>query len=84
MVLFVSTTQAFAQLAMPDYVCVGATKLYKVNDATVISTYTWKIDGVTQSSTKNEISITWNKVGTFTLTVQEHGADGVVAPALVK
>ena len=38
-----------AQLAMPDTVCVGATKHYSVNDPSVPSTYTWAIDGVVQS-----------------------------------
>ena len=59
-----------AQIAMPDNVCVGATKTYSVNDPSVPSTYTWKIDGVTQTTTTNAIIITWNTPGTFLLTVQ--------------
>ena len=80
--LLISSTQAFAQLAMPDNVCVGATKTYSVNTVSppVGSTYTWQIDGVTQSTTTNAITITWNTVGTFTLTVQEHGAGGCDGP----
>ena len=74
--LFIGTVQAFAQLAMPDTVCVGATKKYTVNDPTVPSTYTWKVNGVSQASTQNEISITWNTLGVFQLTVQERNAAG--------
>ncbi len=76
MLLFIGITQGFAQSALPDTVCVGATKKYTVNDATVPSTYTWKINGITQSSTKNDLSVTWNVVGTFQLTVQERNAAG--------
>ena len=52
-----SIKQAVAQIAMPDTVCIGTNRTYKVNDATTPSTYTWKIDGVTQASTRNNISI---------------------------
>lgn len=78
--------QSMAQVAMPDTVCIGTSRIYKVNEATVPSTYTWKIDGVTQASTRNELSITWNVAGTFLLTVQEHannGCDGDVQSGLV-
>src|SRR5688572_19815429 len=80
--IFISASLLFgvldtaAQMAMPDNVCVGATKKYSVNDPTAPSTYTWKIDGVTQTTTTNEITITWNTVGQFLITVQEHSADG--------
>jgi gliding motility-associated-like protein len=47
-----------------------------VNDASVHSTYTWKVDGVIQSTTKNEIVISWAKPGKFLITVQEHSANG--------
>lgn len=85
MLLF-SFTEAAAQIAMPDTVCIGTSRIYKVNDAATPSTYTWKIDGVTQPVTKNEISITWNTAGTFLLTVQEHsnnGCDGDIRSGLV-
>jgi gliding motility-associated-like protein len=52
----------------------------------VPSTYNWKIDGVTQTSIKNDISITWNSPGIFQLTVQEHsvnGCDGDIRSGLV-
>lgn len=80
-VLF-SFLKAGAQMAMPDYVCVGATKHYHVNPNPVPgSTYTWKIDGVTQdASTTNEIDIKWSAAGTFTLSVQERSADGCLGP----
>ena len=76
LMMIFSTTQAFAQIAMPDTVCVGATKTYKVNDPGVPSTYTWKVDGSTQAAFTNQISITWNTAGTFLVEVQEHGAGG--------
>ncbi len=75
-----------AQIAMPDTVCVGTTRLYQVNDAVVPSTYTWKIDGVLQTSTSHAISITWSLPGSFLLTVQEHpenGCDGDTRSGLV-
>lgn len=84
--LLCSFTKAAAQIAMPDTVCVGAARLYHVNDATVNSSYTWKIDGITQTVTRNEINITWNTAGVFLLTVQEHavnGCDGDVRSGLV-
>jgi gliding motility-associated-like protein len=61
---------------MPDSVCVGATKKYSVNDATVPSTYTWKINGITQTATIHEIFVTWNTAGVYTITVQEENANG--------
>lgn len=75
MLLF-SLMQVNAQIAMPDTVCIGTTRLYHVNDATIPSTYTWKIDGVLQTATRNEISITWNSTGIFLVTVQEHTTNG--------
>ena len=81
-----SMHSAIAQIAMPDTVCIGATRVYHVNDPSVPSTYTWKIDGVTQSTIKNQITITWNKAGIFLLEVQEHsnaGCDGDIRSGLV-
>jgi gliding motility-associated-like protein len=74
--LLLSITKASAQTAMPDTVCIGTVRQYKVNDATVPSTYVWMINGVTQSSNKNTFSVTWNNAGTFTVTVQEYAATG--------
>ena len=76
MLLFISNLPGFAQMAMPDTVCIGATKTYSVNSPGVPSTYTWKIDGVTQASTKNDMNVTWRTAGIFQITVQEHGAGG--------
>ena len=73
---------AAAQVAMPDNVCIGAMKHYNVN-ANLISgsTYTWRIDGITQlSSTTNEIYITWNTSGTYLLDVQELSIGGCLGP----
>ncbi|MFC0776391.1 beta strand repeat-containing protein, partial [Terrimonas alba] len=74
--LLFGVKETSAQMAMPDHVCVGTTKTYSVNDPSVPSTYTWKIDGVTQATTTNEITITWNTPGEFLITVQERSADG--------
>jgi gliding motility-associated-like protein len=67
---------ANAQLPMPDSVCVGSTKRYHVNDATVPSTYVWKINGITQTATVHEIFVTWNTAGVYTITVQEENTNG--------
>ena len=74
--LLLCAFKAGAQLAMPDYVCIGATKYYNVDPNPVPgSTYTWKIDGVTQaSSTTNAIYVTWNATGIYLLEVQELSA----------
>lgn len=84
--LLLSITKASAQNAMPDTVCIGTVRQYKVNDATVPSTYTWKIGTSTQSSTTNIMSVTWNTAGTFRISVQEHGisgCDGDIITAIV-
>jgi gliding motility-associated-like protein len=67
---------ASAQLPMPDSVCVGSTKRYHVNDATVPSTYVWKINGITQISTSYEIFVAWSNIGVYTITVQEENSNG--------
>jgi len=80
-ILLISTLNAGAQMAMPDNVCIGATKHYNVDPNPIPgSTYTWKINGIIQSSTINAIDITWNTAGTFTLTVQETSTDGCQGP----
>jgi len=79
-ILLSGALQALAQkIAMPDIVCVGATRHYFV-EGMAGSTYTWKIDGVEQTSTADNIDITWSSAGTFTLTVQErqNSCDGEV------
>ena len=76
MLLLFGVLKTSAQLAMPDSVCVGATKHYSVNDPSVPSTYTWAIDGVVQSATTNEIVVTWSSPGHYVLTVQEHASGG--------
>ena len=65
-----------AQIAMPDNVCIGTTRHYSVNDPSVPSSYTWTIDGVVQTTTANEIIITWTTLGHHILTVQEHATGG--------
>ena len=75
-ILLLCTVKAAAQMSMPDNVCVGATKTYSVNDPTVPSTYTWTINGVTQTTTGNALTVTWSVVGTYLITVQEHSAAG--------
>jgi gliding motility-associated-like protein len=84
--LLLQCTQAVAQIAMPDTVCIGTTRVYQVNTPATPSTYTWQVNGVTQSSTTNQISIMWNTAGIYQLTVQEHalnGCDGDIRSGLV-
>ncbi len=71
-----------AQIAMPDSVCEGYEKHYNVDPNPIAgSTYTWKINGITQvSSIINNIDITWNTAGTFLLEVQEKSVDGCLGP----
>lgn len=79
-------TPVTAQVAMPDTVCVGTTRVYRVNTPATPSTYTWKVDGIVQSSVSNQLNITWTTPGIFLLTVQEHsttGCDGDIRSGLV-
>jgi hypothetical protein len=76
LILLFSFTEAVAQIAMPDTVCVGVSRVYRVNAASPLSTYTWTVEGVTQTSTANEMNATWNTAGVFLVTVQEHSANG--------
>ena len=79
--LLLCAFKAGAQLAMPDNVCIGATKHYNVEPNPVPgSTYTWKIDGVTQASTTNSIDITWNTLGNYLIEIQELTASGCLGP----
>lgn len=66
----------WSQVAMPDTVCVGTARRYQVNDATRPSTYTWTVNGVTQTSTNNELHITWTVPGNYNITVVEHANNG--------
>jgi gliding motility-associated-like protein len=77
--------QGVAQMAMPDTVCVGTTKTYSVNAANPPgSTYTWKIGGVPQTTTTNQINVTWNTPGVFLVEVQQHaGCDGNIQSGTV-
>ena len=74
-----STHWVAAQLAMPDHVCVGAEKHYWV-DNTPGSSYQWKIDGVIQPTTTNELIVTWNGTGTFLVEVRELSINGCPGP----
>jgi gliding motility-associated-like protein len=78
LLMLICNAELLAQIAMPDRVCIGTTRTYKVNDPSVPSTYTWKIDGVLQSSIKNEMMVTWTTPGTYELSVQEYAANGCV------
>lgn len=61
---------------MPDTVCVGMSRIYKVNGASPFSTYTWMIEGVVQTAFTNQLNATWDNAGVFLVTVQEHSPDG--------
>lgn len=74
--LILFSIRSMAQTAMPDTVCVGTRRTYSVNTPAVPSTYTWTIDGVQQSSTRNSVVVDWNVPGVYTITVQEHPVNG--------
>lgn len=79
-------TKAVAQIAMPDTVCTGTTRIYQVNTPATPSTYTWMINGVVQASISNQLSVSWTLPGVFQLSVQEHrinGCDGDIRTGLV-
>lgn len=71
-----SFCKSIAQNAMPDTVCIGMNRIYKVTGSSPLSTFTWTIDGVTQPVSVSEMNATWNTVGVFLVTVQEHSPDG--------
>jgi hypothetical protein len=72
---------ASSQIAMPDSVCIGATKHYWVNGSPG-SNYSWAIDGSALPGNSFEIWHTWSVAGNFSLTVQETSADGCIGPLL--
>lgn len=81
-----SFQQTLAQVAMPDTVCVGTSRVYKVNDASVPSTYTWTVNGIIQPGSRHEFQMTWTIAGIYQLAVQEHannGCDGDIRTATV-
>lgn len=82
--LLSGTTQTLAQLAMPDQVCTGTTRRYWVT-GTPGSTFTWKINGVMQSSTTDNLEVNWSATGIFKVEVQEHQAkcDGDIQEGIV-
>ena len=70
-ILLTSTFQVLAQNSMPDKVCVGTERHYRVT-GTPNSIYTWRINGEIQNSVGDNIEINWSIPGTFTIDVQEH------------
>ena len=77
-IVLLGTIQVLAQMSMPDYVYIGATKHYNV-DPNPTATYTWWIDGIQQVGvTSNAIDITWttSAPNPHKLEVQEHTPNG--------
>lgn len=72
--LMLSAWKGYGQTSAPDTVCLGSTKNYWVNP-TPGSTYQWRLDGILQPGSSNSISITWNTLGDFMLTVVETSGD---------
>ncbi|MDP2338063.1 MAG: Ig-like domain-containing protein [Bacteroidota bacterium] len=70
-IMLSSAFQALAQVALADKVCVGTARRYSVT-GTPGSTFTWKINGVIQSSVTDVLNMTWQTAGSYTLEVQEH------------
>lgn len=71
-ILFLSgNDQLPAQTAMPDRVCVGVTRRYWVVGSPG-SVYTWKINGLVQSSTSDFLDVSWTSSGSYHLEVLEH------------
>lgn len=70
-ILLTVTLEVMAQHTLPDKVCVGTQRTYKVTGLPN-SVFTWKIDGVIQASTEDHIDITWNNEGVYTIELQEH------------
>jgi len=77
-VVLLSAFKAFAQLPMPDHVCIGASKRYWADStANPGSTYIWSVNGtVVQNNTICLFARTWADPGTFELTLQLVSADG--------
>lgn len=75
-ILLLTGMVAHAQVAMPDTVCIGMSRIYRVEGSSSLSTYTWKIDGAAQASTTNQMGTTWNTAGVYLVTVVEHSPDG--------
>lgn len=76
----INLVDSSAQESMPDNVCVGETKFYRV-DPNPGSTYKWWINGIIQSGFKgNEFYNTWRTSNTFTLEVQEYSSEGCPGP----
>jgi gliding motility-associated-like protein len=73
-ILLTTTLPVLAQNTLPDKVCVGTERHYRVTGSPN-SIYTWKINGVIQNSVSNVLDITWTKAGVYTLDLQEHQND---------
>lgn len=69
-ILVTGAFQAFAAIALPDTVCVGTDRKYWVTGSAG-SIYTWKINGVLQTSSNDFMDHTWSAVGSYTIEVQE-------------
>lgn len=84
--VLIATPAVRAQEMMRDTVCVGASRIYKVNDASVPSTYSWTVNGILQPGNGHTLQLTWPLPGLYALTVQEHannGCDGDVRTGMV-
>jgi gliding motility-associated-like protein len=79
-VITINLPDISAQESMPDNVCVGETKFYRV-DPNPGSTYIWWLDGKIQSKFNgNEFYNTWAVANTFFLEVQEYSSEGCPGP----
>lgn len=74
LLLLLAAWKGYAESSDPDTVCLDTSKEYWVTP-TAGSTYTWKLNGVTQPGNLATITINWNTLGDFVLSVQETTSD---------
>jgi hypothetical protein len=74
LLLLLAGWKGYAESSDPDTVCLDTSKEYWVTPTTG-STYVWKVNGVVQPGNLANITILWNVLGDFVLSVQETTID---------
>jgi hypothetical protein len=66
---FCARVNDLTSISGPLFVCPGQTATYQINNVDGL-TYSWRLtNGTTYPSTKNNVTVTWNTPGTYTLIV---------------